>query len=201
MNQPLCSFLLPTRKRGRQLAESINSIYRMAQNGSNAEVICRVDFDDVETMKWIAARSDGFLNIKMICGHRGPGYAELGDMMMQCASIATGKWCWVWNDDSVFARDLPWDIVLSEAPTWGAIVQPEIHSLGGSTYLLHEGGAFPCVPTRCWETFGLTKFSNRIDVELDKVLRVQNGWKTHFLKGIEVHHERGDDAAIEEHRK
>lgn len=200
MNQPLCSFLIPTRKRVKQLSESVNSILRMAQNASNAEIVFHVDFDDSETINWVRNRSDGFINLKMVCGHR-EGYDSIGTMFTRCAAIATGKWVWIWNDDSVFARDTAWDVVLKEAPTWGVIAHPQIHSLGGSSYMLHEGGAFPCVPNRCWESFGVKKFTKRIDVELDELLRGENGWRTHFLPGIEVHHERGNDAELEEHRK
>jgi hypothetical protein len=94
-----------------------------------------------------------------------------------------------------------WIDQLRRIPTTGVIVQAEMYKLGQSCYFDGEGSAFPIVPRDVWKRFGYERPEGPIDAWLDRLLRLDNGWRTQFLIGVAAVHERDDDAELARHRQ
>jgi hypothetical protein len=155
--------------------------------------------------------------IEVIVGPRRNGYASLSAFYEECADRARGAWLWVMNDDAIIdsankyprldGRAYPmqtkrWDEMLAELSSADRIIiQPELYKLGGSGYWNCEGGAFPIVSKDCWRRVGHDHIGHPIDTWFDQVLRVQNGWRTHFLTGWAVVHDRDTDDVLAKHRE
>jgi hypothetical protein len=104
------------------------------------------------------------------------------------------------NDDA-FICGKGWDSQLMAMPTTGWIVQPELYQLGLSKYYKCEGGAFPIVPNHSWKSYTQeSTIPGPANTALDQILRKQNGWKTRFLTGIGVVHERDTPDLLASHR-
>jgi len=204
----LCSVLIPTRKRPARLAETVNSIVATAADPSRLEILLRVDNDDDDTLKFHGQLIGlGFrhrMRIGVTVGARGNGYADLHLYYDALARVAQGRWIHVMNDDARIVSDgrhLPWDVQLAALASSGIIVQPEIYGLNASGYRHCEGGAFPWVPNQSWRQFGHEHIGSPVDTWLDQVLHVCGGWKTHFLAGVTVQHDRDADDKLAAHRR
>lgn len=196
----ICSCLIPSRARINRLFAAIHTIRESAADQNSFEILLRLDEDDADSLKY-RATLEQFSNVRIFIGPRHQGYQSLETIFYtELAAIAKGAWCWFLLDDVIFGgRD--WDRKLAQVPTKGFIVQPEIFRLGGSTYRNSEGGNFPCAPTKSWERFGWNRVERPVDLELDILLRIKNGWKTHFLSGITCWHLEDDQEKLEKHRQ
>lgn len=165
----------------------------------DAEILVRFDDDDAQSL---AIRDDLISDgIRVFVGSRLQGYVSLASFYEELAHEASAPWISVMNDDAYVIGE-GWDAQLAEIPTDGVIVQPELYKLGGSGYRNCEGGAFPLVPTDALKKVGCDRwYGPGIDTFLDQLLRVQHGWRTQFIKGMTVVHERDNHDAIERHRK
>lgn len=193
----VCSVLIPSRARPDRLMKTIQSLHGTAQP-SRFEILLRFDDDDLETLKR-RHEAEEYRNVRVIVGKRQDGYARLNHFYAELADIARSPWVWIMNDD-VVVKGARWEAKLAEVPTEGFIVQPEHYQLGGSLYSGCEGTAFPIVPNGIWKRFGWAVMDNPVDTRLDDLLRKENGWKTHFLDGITVVHDRDPDDILEKHR-
>lgn len=174
----ICSVLIPSRVRPQELKKCIASLGR-----GDFEVIIRVDADDPYLSSYTEIQ-----NIQCLTGvcH---GYTGIYKCLNEMMSLAKGDWLWVLNDDmTVEGGDLSGR--LFTVPKHGFIVQPETMQLGFSRYRHSEGGAAPVVPRNCWQEYGQKEVLDPYDIWIDQLLRVRNGWKTHFLAGITVNHQR-----------
>lgn len=196
----ICSCLIPSRGRINRLFAAIHTIRESASDASTFEILIRLDDDDQSSLKFLPTLQS-FSNVRVVIGPRHQGYLSLETIFYtELAMIAQGAWCWFLLDDVILGgRD--WDLKLAQVPTDGFIVQPEIFRLCGSTYLNSEGGNFPCAPTNSWLRFGWKRVERPVDLELDRLLRVQNGWKTHFLPGITAWHLEDDHDKLAQHRQ
>ena len=143
------------------------------------------------------SRADG---VRVVVGPRLKGYMSLSGFYDELTAIATSPWIWIGNDDA-YIDGHGWDEQLAATPTNGFIVQPELYRWNASGYRWCEGGAFPAVPNQSWRLFGHEAIGTPINTWFDVVLRRQNGWKTHFLKGITAVHLRDTETQLVEHRK
>lgn len=193
----ICSFLLPTRGRFPRLVESIRSLHETAST-NHFEVLLGVDNDDEHTLSNLPSL-EWYANIRPVIGPRGGGYPEIHKLYSKLAKLAATPWVWIWNDDVTLSGN--WVDQLKKVPTTGYIVQPGLHQLGHSIYPDNEGGPFPVVPTCCWEQFGYTEIPAPIDEKLDQILRLNHDWKSWFLKGVKVNHQRDSEEQLETHRK
>lgn len=141
----------------------------------------KVDDDDEATLKWIDKIKTIHPLTTVHVTPRGSGYSDIGLFSTMLAKASTATWVTPWNDDITWIGG-GWDRQLAEVPTTGFVVQPEMHKLGGSTYMRAEGGPTPIVPNGCWEKFGYLEMMQPADSWLDTLLRVQNHWKTWWLK-------------------
>lgn len=164
--------------------------------------------------------------VRVLVGERGRGYNEHVSFYVELSAIATAPWIWIMNDDAHVARTLDivppsdpvyrqrrtrWDAAwvlcktwleqLRHHPTTGVIVQAELYQLGASRYFDGEGSAFPIVPRDAWKLVGYEHPEGPLDTWLDRILRLDNQWRTKFLVGVATVHERDTDAELAIHRQ
>lgn len=193
-----CAILIPSRARPDRLHKTMTSIFNTVKNPENIEVMLRFDDDDIISIE----RMDEFKkypSTTVLIGSRQKGWLSLNLFYEEMAAVANSHWVWIMNDDAIFEGN-DWDEQLAQIPTEGFLVQPELYQLGFSKYYNAEGGAFPCMPNLCWKKW-VEIIPDPIDTEIDKLLRVQNGWKSHFLPGIGIIHDRDNDEELAIHRQ
>jgi glycosyltransferase involved in cell wall biosynthesis len=187
----LCSILIPSRGRPWRLIECINSI--KACSTGEVEILIAADEDDVETLAVAVAERKLSPNLHVFALEHGNGWLDNHLRFTHLAEQAKGAWAWMFNDDCTLTGD--WCAALQEIPMEGFIVHPEYHQLNQSVYQHDATSGFPCVPNRCWERFGFKTQLHPTDKFLNDVCR-DRGWKTAFLKGVTVRHQRN----VEEER-
>lgn len=197
MKKPLCSILLPTWRRLDRLKKTIKSIVDSAENKTCFEMLIRVQQDDPETMAAIPQLIHAAPVVRMVVGLPLRGYTDLATFYDDLADIAHGEWIWVMNDD-VLVEGSGWDAILSKEEK-NAIIMPEIHKLGFSTYIDDGANPFMFVPNKSWKQYGTDRFKNPFDHELWALLR-NNGWPTRFMKGIGAWHDRDSDEELKRQR-
>ena len=212
----LCAIILPSRARPDRLLKTLESVRATIDNPLYTEILIRLDDDDQESLArrnefehpdprtvvpslMLSELKGKWPRTRVIVGPRGRGYGDLHKMYGELAAATEASWLWMMNDDAVIVGQ-GWDKQLYELPTTGLLVQPETYQLGFSRYANSEGGAFPIFPNNCWLPEWQDGPENPLDVAIDELLRKRRGWKTHFLPGIEVVHDRDDDASLEAHR-
>jgi hypothetical protein len=104
------SVLVPTRGRTRQLGTLIQSFVEMTTRPESAELVFRVDVDDVETQAVLSQ-----VPWPVVAGPRYDGYRSLPVFFEELRQVATGDLFMCGNDDMVF-RTPDWStLVLAEA--------------------------------------------------------------------------------------
>lgn len=219
-SEPLCSVLIPSRARPERLARTIAAFRALSPPGA-CEYLVRADDDDPATSQIVAWLEREHGDVRGVIGPRGTGYLLLSRYYAELSAVARAPWIWIMNDDAYPApcravagahpqsrerrarwdAAAPWHEQLAAQPTTGVIVQAELYKLGGSGYYDCDGSAFPIVPRDAWKQAGHAEPCEPIDTWLDQALRVGAGWRTAFLSGVAVVHERDDDATLAEHRK
>ncbi len=106
-NGPLVSILLPTRGRPKDLVQSIDSLWSLAEDKSHLEFILKVDDDDSETIH-IAKKLESMLPMKTIVSPKGLGFRSMHLWVNEMCSVANGEWVIIWNDDARM-RTEGWD--------------------------------------------------------------------------------------------
>ena len=97
----LVSIILPTRKRVKDLHETLESILNNANlSNPNFEIILKVDYDDKETLAYISQFTNEHTNINIILNSRLGGWINLVDFIENMIDISKGKYIWNINDDS-----------------------------------------------------------------------------------------------------
>lgn len=195
MKQPLCSVMIPSRWRFDSLIRSVKSWHEFSASPDSFEILVRLHDSDTESMD----RQDELTQLGVRVFHgRDKIKPEANNWLWnQLRPHATGIWHQYWSDDmQIFDSGTHWDELLARIPTEGFIVQPEIHKLNDSIYAAHDAGPVPFVPAKCMEKFGFDGVLEPPDTTLDNVLRVSGGWKTYFLKGVGVFHDRHVDRTL-----
>lgn len=221
MTTPLMSVLIPTRARPERLIQTARSFRGFFDSDDDVEILVRIDHDDADTIAAISRIVEAGPNVRVFGGSRLGGYADLHVFYGELAKLAVAPWVWIMNDDAWVRRQESWQLAMEFAPSvlpgffesapslsaWlrarrtdRVIIQPDVYQLNQSRYPKCEGGAFPIVPTRCWEQFGYAMPESPIDTWLDHTLR-QYGWVTEFLPGVTVQHDRDADDVLAEHRR
>ena len=99
--QYLVSIILPTRKRVKDLHETLQSILDNANpNNKNFEIILKVDYDDQETINYVNQFANQNDNINVILASRLEGWFSLVDFIETMIDVSKGKYIWNINDDS-----------------------------------------------------------------------------------------------------
>jgi GT2 family glycosyltransferase len=194
----ICAVLIPSRARPTRLHRTLTSIFETVSNKDNIEILLRFDDDDQETLSELD-KFKSYPNTKITIGPRKNGWNSVNEFYSEMANETTAPWISIMNDDAVF-EGKDWDVSLNTFPRRGIIVQPELYQLGMSKYFNIEGGAFPFVPNGCWKQFGYEIIPDPVDTQLDCILRIDNGWKTEFLVGFGIIHDRDDEETLNLHR-
>lgn len=195
MSEHLVTIMIPTRKRVDKLRKTVASIHQSA-SANDYFILWRIDDDDKESM----AATHQSWSMKNTWVEAGPrlGYANLDSgYYAGMESMAKSPWVWIAGDDMIVTGD--WLGELRKVPLTGFIVQPEISKLGGSTYPKAEAQAFPIFPRFCWKPFA-TEFPKPFDIN-GHLLLLKQGWKTWFLPGVTMWHQRPPEDELREHRK
>lgn len=194
----LCSILLPTRARPEQLLRTIGSIQQNAE-GEDYEILLRMDEDDSVGLT-IRAVLEDLPQVRLFVGDRCDGYVSLNSVFYrELEEVALGDWCWIMNDDAVLDGK-GWDTKLAQVPLTGYIIQPGTEQLNDSVYHHNPCTGFPCYRRGIWKEAGFEKYPDPCDYKLPPALW-DRGYRTWFLDGITVHHQRGTDAEQAEHRR
>ncbi|MDE2095749.1 MAG: glycosyltransferase family 2 protein [Patescibacteria group bacterium] len=94
----MVSVLLPTRGRVPWLVESIDTLYSLAWDPAEIEVLFRADDDDDATIE-ACRKLLSLIPGRLFVGPRGGGYHDMCLWINHLASQARGDWLLVWNDD------------------------------------------------------------------------------------------------------
>lgn len=188
--------MIPTRHRVVKLQKTLSQLYLSATEFA-FEIILMGDDDDPETLKAFDELERGIQGIRTI---RTPrlGYVQLDSgYYARMEQEAQGEFVWIAGDDMLVTGD--WFGELKKVPKTGFIVQPETSRLRESVYPRAEGQAFPIFPRFCWQ-----QFQSTFPVPFDTCgsdLLLANGWKTWFLEGVTMWHDRPSDEEIDRHRQ
>lgn len=186
--------MIPARKRTDKLVATLESIHQSATSGM-FETVIRIDDDDRECIA-LMSKMESFPRTVVRIGPR-LGYLELdAGYFAGMERRASTPWVWIAGDDMIVTGD--WLGELSKVPIHGYIVQPEISKLRESVYPKAEAQAFPIFPRFCWSQYA-PEFPRPFDTAGHDVL-VSNGWKTWFLEGVTMWHDRDDEQKIAVHR-
>lgn len=193
---PLVSILIPSRKRVSKLWQTVIQLEATA-TGEDYEILFRFDDDDVESVSAIPQIEN---SSKRTCfvGSRLDGYRSLDkDFYRELEEKANGRFMWIAGDDMIVSGD--WLGELRKVPEYSYIIQPEISRLGGSVYHRAEAQAFPIYPRFAWKKYA-AEFPRPFDTNGHELFR-RHGWKTWFLPGVTMWHDRPSEEEIKEHRK
>jgi glycosyltransferase involved in cell wall biosynthesis len=162
--QYLVSIILPTRKRVKDLHETLNSILDNANlNNKNFEIILKVDYDDQETINYVNQFTNQNNNINVILASRLEGWFSLVDFIETMIDVSKGKYIWNINDDSRILTK-GWNDILENELTEFKIYHPLIEwgpDLNGYIHSFRE--IFPIYPKKLKELWGYICPHNNID--------------------------------------
>jgi hypothetical protein len=190
----LVTVMIPTRKRVGKLLATLDQLDQSASNRAY-ETLVRIDEDDRETIAAIQ-RIESHHATTCVIGPR-LGYSELDQGYFAGMELrANGAWVWIGGDDMLVTGD--WFGELLKVPLHGHIVQPQFSRLGGSVYPMAEAQAFPIFPRFCWKKY-VPVFPKPFDTVGSDML-LGHGWKTWFLHGVTMWHDRPPEAEVQMHR-
>lgn len=108
---PICSVLVPTRRRRALLATVIESFLDTAASPDRVEILVRVHEDDQSTMEWVTwPRAK---QVRVMIGDTEDGYGSIYKFLSCLAVMANGDWIWMGSDDTVMLTQ-GWDRILEE---------------------------------------------------------------------------------------
>ncbi|MCK9273202.1 glycosyltransferase family 2 protein [Candidatus Gracilibacteria bacterium] len=110
--QKIVSVLIPTRGRVKRLEKCIKSFETNTEDLSKVELICKVDDDDEDTMKFIMNYKTN-ISLNFIISPRKDGYGSLHEFYNKMAEISTGKFLYIFNDD-IYMNTFGWEKIIEE---------------------------------------------------------------------------------------
>ncbi len=190
----LCSIITPTRKRLMRLIKTMDSIYENADKPTEIEAVLKIDEDDAETL--LGFPWQHYPNVKKVVTPRGRGYVDMGRFVTEACNAATGKWCFLIDDDAwIVGRG--WDAQLRQVTTPNTVCQCEFYHLGASEYGSGSCGPNGLIfPNGCWKQFGISELSSPADQCLKGLLVDQHHWRVHLLRGVTYRHNRDTEEQL-----
>lgn len=174
---PLVSIILPSRKRAKFLNEALYSIYSTSNiENPNFEVIVKVDFDDLETLKYINNWSNEYENLYFIVSSRKKGFLNLVDFLEDMIDLAKGKYILVANDDMLF-----------QTQNWNNIFEERLNSF--KIYFPYVNGyreSFWCIPKELYQILGHVAPHNQSDTYLNLLGQVLG--IIEYIDEVKFHH-------------
>lgn len=193
MNQPLVSFLVPSRGRFGQLVGSLASIKLTAPLDARIEYLVRLDSDDSKSVHY-SKDLEALFDARVVVGPpnapRSTAHGlrrEINLLYTELSHLATAPWIWVWNDDA-WLRGNEWYQQLEKLPQEPALVLAESLQHHQSYYHQHAANVLPMFPRNAWELLGHGAAPEPIDLEMVNQIRAA-GWPEHHLTGTCVVHD------------
>lgn len=174
--QFVASVLIPTRGRPERLKRAVHSLFDMAKEPKNIQLILRVDSDDHATLNMLTKEAPFEANV--LVGPRGRGYLDLHHFIHEMAREAKGEWLVNFNDDAVM-KTKHWDELISGMLFEG----DDIKEMGDKGIMWFDGIwlLVPCLTTdfvaneffvvnrRVFEVLGHLSNNTGVDIWLDNV--------------------------------
>lgn len=136
----LVSLLTPTINPKDWLIKALDSIKSTCCDYSEIEILLRVDDNNASRIADLPELEARY-GVKAIIGPRGAGYGNMGGIIDELLAIATGKWCWLFDDDA-WLEGNTWQQQLREIPcdeVNGVGVFCEFYKLDPSIYDNKDG--------------------------------------------------------------
>jgi hypothetical protein len=144
------AILLPTRGRAEMLERSIHSLFNLAKNPHQIQLMLAFDNDDEVGTQHFADVIQPWLDDHMInytaMSFEPMGYIRLNEYVNELARNADANWLVFWNDDAVMQTQ-DWD---TEIMKW----QGQFKLLAFLTHNLHPYSIFPIVPRKWLDLLG-----------------------------------------------
>lgn len=168
----MISVLLPTRGRPQSLASSIKSLLGTAFRPDDIEILLATDPDDQCPV--FAGRK-----VTAWTAPERYGYAGLYRYFNHLATLASGDWLMVWNDDATM-KTYGWDAIIRlQQP---AVLWMNVNHCPG-------GNLFPVWPRAWSDAAGHVSLASNVDVWLQEI---GNRLGRHHRIPVEVFHDRKD---------
>ena len=179
---PEISFLVPTRDRAEHLKFSIESL-ELEKN--NCEALVWIDDDDprIEVYKKLFGDDE---RIKIFIKPR-VGYKYFHDMLNFLAGEATGKWLFLWNDDSYMGNDGWFKTFSDGASSIDPDKMPFVFDIKTARI---TRGQFPVMSSKYFELLGHISQVPLCDLYIRRVADKAHIYKT--LEGIDLRHRQGN---------
>ena len=126
----MISLLCPTRGRAASLVVSVNGLLDLADTPSEVEVLVATDPDD--TGIYVGGDYGDGGKVWVWQAPERYGYARLHEYYNALASIASGEWLMIWNDDARMITP-GWDTVIAAQPP-GVLWMKANHCGGGNLF-------------------------------------------------------------------
>lgn len=146
------SILLPTRKRTKQVINSIGSLLASARDTSRIEILIVYDDDDQESREffrdvWPSYIAQCEATTRVFESERF-GYTKLNRYVNFLGEESTGDIVMFWNDDALMLTD-DWDLEIDKGMDnwWGCLRMP-------CTTMRHPFALFPIFPREWIDLFG-----------------------------------------------
>lgn len=156
----MISVLLPSRGRPESLRASVGSLLDLAADMSAAEILVAMDPDDAPTLEsgmWSTPAWPEDAVVRPWVAPERYGYAQIHRYYNQLATMASGDWLLLWNDDATM-RTAGWDKVIGGQ-------EP------GVLWLASNQGPyyFPAWPRAWSDAWGHVSLSPNVDVWVSEV--------------------------------
>lgn len=159
------SVLLPTRKRRDSLLRSIQSLYDLAQDAKNVELLLAMDTDDQDTMEWVKDHVLPDLESRdvdaTLITFNPMGYINLHQYVNALGQIADGRWLMFWNDDAVMQTQ-HWDSQITQHDGRFVVLRMPTHRC-------HPYAIFPIVPKDWYNLLGYLSNHQLSDATISQI--------------------------------
>lgn len=142
--------MIPAWKRPEKLTRAIETIRDNAQNSDDIEIVVRVTDSD-DSIKSIIGSLNQKHRVTHFIGPRKNGWKSMCDYWNEMALHSSGQWLWAFNDDCYLPTQNYDQIVRPMCQEQSnVLIVPEIHRLGGSTYMRDISCPFHLYERTCW---------------------------------------------------
>ena len=110
------SIILPTRGRKEALLKSIKSLYELADNPNQVELLLGMDDDDLEHIEYVRSKILPKFPDVSLHQFKRLGYKKFNIYVNTLAGLSKGHWLFVWNDDAIM-QTRGWDTIAGKYDT------------------------------------------------------------------------------------
>lgn len=164
------SVLLPTRGRTEMLKRSLLSLFDLANDPTEIELLLAFDNDDKESLEWCQQNVFPELESRgvdaTVVEFTPLGYLKLHEYLNALAGLANGNWLMFWNDDAVM-QTTDWDLRIRE-------YDGRFLCLRMPTHNQHPYAIFPIVPRDWFYLLGHLSNHQLTDATISQISYIVN---------------------------